>query len=296
MVKILITGASGLIGRECAKQLENKGQLYSLVSRDHPNPPRGKIVKGNILDTSESKKLLEEIRPDLLVHLAWDVTGKYWDSDSNQDWLNASIELAENFRRVGGTRFVGAGTCAEYDLFRGERCVEGVTPLVNPGKYPDAKRKLNSHLRDMGIDYGWGRFFYLFGEGEDRNRKVPGIIRLIGSGEQVPTEQGIIREYTYVPDAAKMFSTMALSTEQGEFNMAYGDPISELDLINGLAWAMGKKVDDLIRVVPRSPNSPIYVAADCTKYVQRLGQPPRTSFNEAIARTVDWNSSPHSIK
>ena len=70
---------------------------------------------------------------------AWNVTpGQYWTSPENHAWRTATAALARAFYDAGGRRFVGAGTCAEYD-WSGGLCDELTTPLEPATLYGEAK-------------------------------------------------------------------------------------------------------------------------------------------------------------
>ena len=116
--KILLTGATGFIGRHLTPLLLAKGcEVHGL----HFGDTAPKAAPGcqyhdvNILDTAAQERLLAELKPDYLLHLAWEARpGIYWTSPANLEWARASITLFREFYRQGGRRGVAAGTCAEY--------------------------------------------------------------------------------------------------------------------------------------------------------------------------------------
>src|SRR5438105_280249 len=133
MKRVLVTGASGFIGRHALPHLEARG--FEVHAPGHSS--------FNVLDEKAHQPLLESIRATHLLHLAWDVTpGKYWTSLDNIEWVRASLSLFRHFAASGGKRWVGAGTCAEYDWSCGPVLSEETTPLRPTSLYGASKLSL----------------------------------------------------------------------------------------------------------------------------------------------------------
>ena len=67
MKKILITGASGYIGKCLFYFLKKK---YEVIGIDKENDSEKKIYKCNVLNTKKLEKILFKAKPNLIVHLA----------------------------------------------------------------------------------------------------------------------------------------------------------------------------------------------------------------------------------
>src|ERR1700676_1286244 len=133
MKKVLVTGASGFIGRHCVPLLVAKGYEVHALSRRRPSEKALADVcwdDGDRLKPGGAAELIAQGRPDSVLHLAWyAVPGKFWEARENLDWVRASLELLCAFADSGGKRIVAAGSCAEYDPQTGE-CLENATPLL----------------------------------------------------------------------------------------------------------------------------------------------------------------------
>ena len=76
--------------------------------------------KLNLFNYYEVELLIKEIQPTHIIHLAWYTEhGKFWNSEKNEDWMNASIKLFQIFKKYDGKRFISAGTkeCGRYRSF-----------------------------------------------------------------------------------------------------------------------------------------------------------------------------------
>jgi nucleoside-diphosphate-sugar epimerase len=116
MKNVMLTGASGFIGRHCIPLLiENGYEVHAFTSRKNAHDDQ-KVTWHTIdlLDPEQVHTLMKSICPSHLIHFAWyTVPGKYWSALENIQWLQASLNLVQEFSVGGGERMVGAGTCAE---------------------------------------------------------------------------------------------------------------------------------------------------------------------------------------
>ena len=95
MKRVLLTGATGFVGRHCLQPLLERGyEVHALTSRPVPTTEQDG-VHWHLLDLLAPRPLsLEQIQPTHLLHLAWyAVPGKYWTSPENVRWVEASLAL-----------------------------------------------------------------------------------------------------------------------------------------------------------------------------------------------------------
>src|SRR5262249_10932532 len=122
---------------------------------------------------------------DTVIHAAWYAEpGHYLHSPKNADCLARTLAFAEGALKAGVRRFVGVGTCFEYDLSAGTLSVS--SPLKPLTPYAEAKVETFRTLTDLfrgKISFAWCRLFYLYGEGEDVRRLVPYLHARLRAGE-----------------------------------------------------------------------------------------------------------------
>src|SRR6267143_4821300 len=118
MKRILLTGATGFIGRQCVPLLVARGYQVHAVSSKPIKDNRDSVRwhQADLFDPLAVKALIGSTKPTHLLHLAWCTEpGKYWNSLENLQWVQASLGLLQEFVDNDGQRVVVAGTCAEYD-------------------------------------------------------------------------------------------------------------------------------------------------------------------------------------
>jgi nucleoside-diphosphate-sugar epimerase len=237
--RILVTGASGFIGRHALAPLQRLCFEVHATARTIPQDAAIKEAgttgirwhAADLLDPAVARDLLEAVRPSHLLHFAWYAEhGKFWDSAKNLDWLAASLALVRDFAAAGGRRFVGAGTCAEYDWGQAaqeNRFDEDKTPLRPSTLYGAAKASAfltgSAFAKSTDIAFAWGRIFHLFGSGEDARRLVPLLIQAHLRGERLDCgPESLTRDYLPVKSVADAFAHLCASVVQGPVNIGSG--------------------------------------------------------------------------
>ncbi|MDD5109212.1 MAG: NAD(P)-dependent oxidoreductase [Candidatus Omnitrophica bacterium] len=248
MKKVILTGASGFIGRQAIPFLiKSNYEVHAVFCKwktKFKGHPRLFWHKCDLLDFAAQRKLCARIKASYLLHFAWYTEPeKYWVSLENIRWVQASLDLLLNFVKNGGRRAVFAGTCAEYDWNYGY-CSEKVTPLKPATLYGACKNSLENILRkfssQLGLSYAWGRLFYLYGPYENPRRLVPSVIHTLRKKEIMRCSHGNqIRDFLYVGDAAEVFVKLLNSDICGPINIASGQPITVKEVVSIIAEKMG---------------------------------------------------------
>lgn len=206
-------------------------------------------------ETDRLEELLEG--SETLVHAAWHAgPGEYLASPLNLACLTGTLNLAQAFAATGGKRFVGVGTCAEYDPSAGLMTAD--TPLAPDTLYAACKAAAFQVLRRLleteGITFAWCRIFYLYGEGENERRLVPYIRRQLAAGQEVLLTRGDqVRDFLDVKDAARMIADVALGQQEGAVNICSGEAVTVRQLAERIADEYGRR--DLLRFGARPENA-----------------------------------------
>jgi nucleoside-diphosphate-sugar epimerase len=260
-MRVLLTGATGFVGRQVHKALRERGATVRAVIREGSH----ERLIATVESISTTPDLFAEDAAwwsrtcagvDTVVHAAWFTEpGSYLTSPKNAACLAGTLQLAEGAVRAGIRRFVGIGTCFEYDLAAGRLGV--TTPLKPATPYAQAKADtflaLARMLPPQGISFAWCRLFYLYGEGEDGRRLVSYLRTQLAAGRPAELSSGgQVRDYLDVREAGRMVAQAALGTRQGPINICSGSPITVRALAERIADEYGRR--DLLRFGARPDN------------------------------------------
>src|SRR4051794_28839741 len=190
-MRVLVTGASGFVGRATCRELQERGhEVIALVRRPGSEPPGASAVEGDISkgDESSLNAPVAEARPDAIIHLAAEIA-------SQRDQRKV---LATN---VDGTRRVAAAAKASGTDPKLVFCSTVVTgdahgELLEPGKplpvetpYGESKQEAEKIALESGLDAVIVRPSHVYGPGgwyeEEfvKRLRQPGRFAVIGEGD-----------------------------------------------------------------------------------------------------------------
>lgn len=294
MTRVLVTGATGFIGRRVVAHLTDGGfEVHGLARRPPDERTSGVQWHGaDLLSPEGGSAVVDRLRPELLVHCAWEATpGRFWAAIQNIDWVAATLRLFRAFAAAGGRRAVFAGTCAEYDWSHAVLS-EIATPLAPSTLYGKAKAAtftlLDATAESLGVSFAWGRVFFLYGPNEAPRRLVSDVVEGLLNGRSVDCSEGRQqRDFMHVDDVARAFAAIAASDHRGPVNIASGCCIPVRAVIEEIARQIGRP--DLVRLGarPSPPGDPDRLEAD-TGRLAATGFVPRYDLAEGIADTIAW--------
>ncbi|MEK1904966.1 MAG: NAD(P)-dependent oxidoreductase [Pseudomonas sp.] len=281
--RILVTGAGGFIGRYAVERLRALGFDIHAVYSHRLSPvgtPSG--VTPYILDLlvpGAAQHLVEEVRPQRLLHLAWCAKpGEYWTSPENLGWVRTTLELLAAFQHHGGEQAVLVGSCAEYDWGGDGVCREYATALLPAtpyGRCKNATRELAELFGQLhGMPVAWARIFHAYGPYESPGRLVPAVITSLLKGEVARCSHGEqVRDLLHVADVASALTQLVQRDAHGSFNIGGGKPIRLREVIEYLARQLNSEHLLQFGAVPVASNDPLLLIADNQRLVAQGWQP-----------------------
>lgn len=293
MKRVLVTGATGFIGRHTLSRLEQRGfEVWALTSKQPPPYSSMRWIQVDLLH-ERSFEWLARLAPTHLLHLAWNaVPGLFWTTRENVAWLIASIALFEAFAVSGGIRAVCAGTCAEYD-WKQSLFSEHQTPCLPHTLYGSCKLALQGALallaKQLHVSHAWGRVFYLYGPHEYKERFVPTLINGLLNKQPIPCSQGTqVRDFLHVEDVADAFVSLLDSDVEGVVNIGSGEGISLKQIAEILAETLGTTGFIQLGALPAPAGDPPRLVPCVQRLKKELKWAPRYTLQSGLASAIEW--------
>lgn len=295
-MRVLVTGASGFIGRHSLPLLLEKGHDVHAVFLFRSGSQRKNLHwhRFDLLAPGKTEELVERVRPSHLLHFAWYAEhGMFWNSLENFRWVRASLELLQAFVANGGERAVIAGSCAEYDWTQGI-CSERTTPLRPMTVYGTCKHALqimlSSFSTETGLSSAWGRIFHLYGPYENPERLIASVICSLLRGKEAECTHGEqVRDFLPAAKAAAAFVELLESDVRGPVNIASGHPVALKDIIFEIGNRIGRP--DLIRLgaIASRDADPLVLAADVTRLRDEVKWSlSKSEMEKDLEATIQW--------
>jgi nucleoside-diphosphate-sugar epimerase len=295
-MRVLVTGASGFIGRRAVAALAEQGRFELVTacrSASQTLPSQAIHHAIDLLAPGAAAELVARVRPTHLLHLAWNAEpGRFWTASDNLDWAAATITLLRAFLDAGGVRAVLAGSCAEYDWDGGGCLTEeaAIRPATLYGSAKDATRRLACAANDhLGGSVAWGRVFWLYGPAEARGRLVSDVASALATGRPASVGEGRLeRDFLHVDDVASAFVAALDGRWRGPFNIGSGEPVSVRRVVATLAQASGRP--ELVRFGARPARAadPPSIYADTRILRDEFGWTQSVALDTGLAATYAW--------
>lgn len=279
--KVLLTGATGFVGRHLASALLERGFQVRAVARNVDVARRMPWfadvdwVAADLHDPGLDVAALTE-GISALAHLAWPGLPNYGGLFHFERNLPADYAFIRQVVAAGVKHVLVTGTCFEYGLQSGSLDEACMAQPANP--YGLAKNTLRLFLeslaRQQPFTLQWARLFYLHGEGQNPNSLLASLERAIdekaASFDMSAGEQ--LRDYLPIATASGHLAALLLHPEfSGVVNVSSGQPVSVRRLVEQRLAARGSSLSLNLGAFGYSPHEPMAFWGNCERLQQILG-------------------------
>lgn len=290
--RVLVTGAGGFIGLPVVRLLTGSGfEVHATSRTGAPLLERAHWHACDLRDTSATDRLLRDVRPSHLVHMAWPVIAGNWartGHDENIAFVESTLFLIRTFASTGGTRAILAGSCTEYDWSRGRLSED--SPRHPSTFYGECKSALGdivaAYSRALGLSHVWARIFFVYGPAEPEARLVSAIATRLLRGERAACSNGRQRrDFLFVEDVARAFALLVSSSLEGPVNIGSGHAVEVGTVIRSVAAILDRQ--DLVDwgALPDPFDAPL-VEADGTRLTSEVPSIETVGLQEGLQATI----------
>ena len=299
-LKLLLTGASGFFGVNLRNLInahtDRVGgvELHTTTRSSAAAKNEQRVHHLDLADHESVHRLMAEVRPTHLCHLAW-VGPEHQDryhSPENHRMADASVAMFEAFRESGGQRLVHLGSCIEYGNDAPGVRVE-TQPLAPDTAYGEAKATVSnfvSELVDGGLSAAVARPFFCYGPHEQKERLVPSLILALSQGQTIDLTEGRQRrDYLDVRDIAEALLSLLLHQEAtGPFNIGAGIGVEVRSIAEHLGRIAGRPELLNFGGRPEGADSAPEIVADIGRITAVTDWKPTITLEQGLKDATDW--------
>lgn len=249
-MKILLTGATGFIGSNIAKELLAYGYDVHATHRTSSSFEKCLQFKDKIkwinTETCDWKEQIKSIKPDQLIHAAWgDIEAENrnnWKIQIRNFWL--SKEYFDLAKTCGVKKVIALGSQAEYGTCG--LSVNETTVLMPNDAYGATKTLTANYLRNLfensATEWYWIRIFSVFGEGENTRWLIPTVLSKLLKNESIQlTSCEQQYNYLYIEDFVSQLLSIVICKENksGIYNLCNSESIALKELLIQIANLIG---------------------------------------------------------
>lgn len=282
-MKVLVTGATGFVGRHLVAALLTRGCEVRAVARNAltaQGMPWINDVEFVAADIHAADLDVGALTAgiDALAHLAWPGLPNYRALFHFEHNLMADYRFIKGAVEAGIKQVLVTGTCLEYGMQSGPLSETTEPRPSNP--YGLAKHTLHLFLQNLQqqrpFTVQWARLFYLHGEGQNPNSLLAALDLAIDAGEasfnMSAGEQ--LRDFLPIENAAGYLAAILQKTHfNGVINCASGQAVSVRSLVEQRLRERGATIQLNLGHYPYPSHEPLAFWAVTERLQQLLGEP-----------------------
>jgi len=298
--RILVTGASGMIGAHLVHRLVRLGNKPFVLLRGgneirlQPVMSQVTRITGDLSDPDSVARAVHVASPEIVYHLA----STYFNPPTLPAHTHIAVNLVgtqtifESLKEKPDVKIIYAGSAAVYQQGSG---IRETTPLLPASIYGASKAACTVFAQAYARRYGMSicelRFFTPFGPWERPGRLIPYVILNILSEKEIeirPGEQQ--RDFLYVDDAVEALVLAGIkSLSPGlVLNICSGTGRSIRSVAETIIEIMGRPATLRVGARPARPDEMWEISGDYAAARSMLGWSPRTDFHDGLRRTIAW--------
>jgi dTDP-glucose 4,6-dehydratase len=323
--KYIVTGGAGFIGSSLVRLLMNEtehhvlnidkltyaGHLESLNQVEDSS--RYTFEKVDICDESEIKRVINEFKPDAIIHLAAEshvdrsIDGAAEFIKTNVNGTHTLLEEAKNYwqslddTKKGRFRFLHVSTDEVYGSLGEKGFFTEETPYDPRSPYSSSKASSDHLVQAWYHTYGLPTMITNcsnnYGPYQFPEKLIPVVILKALQGEDIPvygTGENV-RDWLYVEDHARALLKVVETGEPGEtYNIGGHNEKQNIEVVHTICDTLNELVPkkanyrDQITFVTDRPGHDFRYAIDASKIEKELGWTPEETFDSGIKKTIQW--------
>jgi UDP-glucose 4-epimerase len=289
--RVLVTGASGLIGSQVLRVISQEADVVALSRSPRRDESGARWLVCDLAEPGAVADTVTSVRPDIVIHLAGEVRGDRSleaVAPTLRANLIASVELLEAATRVGCRRIVLSGSLLEEP-------VGGGTLAVPPSPYGASRWAASAYGRMFHALFDAPvvilRPSFAYGPGQETTKLIPHVITTLLEGASPRLSSGErLLDCVYAEDVARAYVDAASAT---------GVEGRTIDIGGGVLTSVRRIVELIVEAVGPTAGRPVFgalpvrpheqeVEVDVDETARVLGWRATTTLEGGLRATVAW--------
>lgn len=289
--RVLVTGASGLIGSHVLRVVGREADLVALSRSPRPDKSGVRWMACDLTEPGAVAEVVSSVRPEVVIHLAGAVRGdRALEAVAPTLHANlvATVELLEAATRVGCRRIVLSGSLLEEP-------VAGRQQAIPPSPYGASRWAASAYGRMFHALFDSPvvvlRPSFAYGPGQEPTKLIPHVISgLLDGGSPQLSSGDRLLDCVYAEDVARAYVRAAV---------AAGVEGSTIDIGSGMLTSVHEIVQLIVECVGPTAGRPVFgtlpvrpleqqVTVDIEETARLLGWRATTRLEDGLRATVAW--------
>jgi len=288
-VKVLVTGARGFIGSHLCDALRRMGAEVHAVSRGLHSGGELRWWQANLTDIGTVRKLLTDIRPEILFHLSGHVTAApnlEFALSTFDSHVVSTVRLLTAATEIGCKRVLLTASLTEPQ--------GSASKVVPSSPYAAAKWTSCAYGRMFHALYQTPvtivRPFMAYGPMQNAQKIIPYVTLSLLRGETPKLASGQWQaDWIYIDDVIEGILAAAClpGVEGSTIDLGSGIMIPVREVVDQVVTLVGTSIKPAFGGLPDRPAEELRVA-DLVYAQDKIGWKPTTSLEKGLAQTIAW--------
>jgi nucleoside-diphosphate-sugar epimerase len=290
--RILLFGSTGFLGKSILDAISKDENEIFTLNRSVLEEKSLSSFRADVLVPASYTDLIKQINPQVLITTAWATTDGFWHSESNYDYMLATIDLADFALSGNVDHFIGLGSSAELGNTIGFNSGERVEfkPTTEYGKSKaETGLRISKIAKSHGKNFSWLRIFQAYGRHERESRLIPLVIQSLLNGKKIEIQDASkVLDWIHSEDVAGAINFLLQKDVPDHFlDVGTSEGTSVLKVVEMIATILGsdKKLIEISNKGPTSQISQLVCSPESALF--RAGWIPKISLDEGLRKVVE---------
>lgn len=291
MSRILLFGSTGFLGKSILDAISKDENEIFTLNRSAWEEKSLNSFRADVLVPSSYLDLIKQINPQVLITTAWATTDGFWHSESNYDYMRATIDLADFALSGNVDHFIGLGSSAELGNTSGYNSGKRaeLKPTTEYGKSKaEAGLRISEIAKSYGKNFSWLRVFQAYGRHERESRLIPLVIESLSNGKRIEIQDASkVLDWIHSEDVAGAIKFLLQKNVPDHFlDVGTSEGTSVLAVVEMIATLLGsdKKLIEISNKGSTSQTSQLVCSPESALF--RAGWIPKISLDEGLRKVV----------